>query len=310
VARNVEHLRDPGKNEDREVIPWFLIQRTNASQDGWYVGIEFSGRTRLAIARKGGSLRGAAGLNPTPGAFRTRVSAGESFETPTVFVGGFRDGPDGAGNVLRAWVREVLNNPATWKNSNYPLLANNSWGSGMAVDETLAHRMIRESTDLGFEMFHIDAGWFRGVGDWYASAEKFPHGLVEIADDAHRHGLKFGLWVDWTQAALDTEPGALNVRDPQVRNWLVADVLDDWKPEPFKGQTIENTASPSRSFRFISRRCGHLCAMGRFSMFRCGPTACSGTGWNITMRVRGRVSSMRSAAQPKRSRTTDTHSED
>ena len=229
----------PGKNEDREVIPWFLIQRTKASRDGWYVGIEFSGRTRLTIARKGGSLHGAAGLNPTPGVFRTRVNEGESFETPTVFVGGFRDGPDGAGNVLRAWVREVLTNPTTWKNSNYPLLVNNSWGSGMAVDETLAHRMIQESADLGFEMFHIDAGWFRGVGDWYASTEKFPHGLAAIADDAHGHGLKFGLWVDWTQAALDTEPGALNVRDPQVRDWLVADIPDDWKAEPFKGQTID-----------------------------------------------------------------------
>ena len=229
----------PARNQPREVIPWFLVERISTSQDGWYVGIEFSGRTRLAIARKGGSLRGAAGLNPTPGPFRTRLRAGESFETPRVFVGGFRGGPDGASNVLRRWVREVLTNPATWKNPNYPFLVNNSWGSGMTVDETLAHRMIQESADLGFEMFHLDAGWFRGVGNWYANREKFPHGLAAIADDAHNHGLKFGLWVDWTQAALDTEPGALNLRDPKVRNWLVADVPDDWKPEPFKGQTID-----------------------------------------------------------------------
>ena len=36
--------------------------------------------------------------------------------------------------------------------------------------------------------------------------------------------MKFGLWVDWAQAGLDTEPGALNLRDPKVRDWLVADV--------------------------------------------------------------------------------------
>ncbi len=64
--------------------------------------------------------------------------------------------------------------------------------------------MIRDSAELGVEMFHIDAGWFRGVGDWYPDPKKFPHGLAAIADDAHRHGLKFGIWVDWTQAALDT----------------------------------------------------------------------------------------------------------
>jgi alpha-galactosidase len=133
----------------------------------------------------------------------------------------------------------VLTNPQAWKNPLYPLLVNNSWGSGMQVDEALAKRMIRDSAELGLEMFHIDAGWFRGVGDWRPDPQKFPHGLAPIADDAHRHGLKFGIWVDWTQAALDTEPGALNVRDPKVHDWTVSDLPPDWKPEPFKGQTID-----------------------------------------------------------------------
>lgn len=88
-------------------------------------------------------------------------------------------------------------------------------------------------------MFHIDAGWFRGVGDWYPDPKKFPHGLAVIAGEAHRRGLKLGIWVDWTQAALDTEPGALNLRDPTVHNWTVSDLPHDWKPEPFKGQTID-----------------------------------------------------------------------
>jgi alpha-galactosidase len=118
----------------------------------------------------------------------------------------------------------------------------------MAVDEELAHRMIRDSADLGLEMFHIDAGWFRGVGDWYPNPTKFPHGLAAIADDAHRHGLKVGLWVDWTQAGLDTEPGALNARDPKVHDWLVADVPPDWKPEAFKGQTIDIGYPPARKW--------------------------------------------------------------
>lgn len=51
--------------------------------------------------------------------------------------------------------------------------------------------------------------------------------------------MKFGIWVDWTQAGLSTEPGALNARDPKVRDWMVTDIPADWKPEPFKGQTID-----------------------------------------------------------------------
>jgi alpha-galactosidase len=47
------------------------------------------------------------------------------------------------------------------------------------------------------------------------------------------------MWIDWTQAGLDAEPGALNARDPKTRDWLVDDVAPDWKPQPFKGQTID-----------------------------------------------------------------------
>jgi hypothetical protein len=229
----------PADNEPREIIPWMLVQRGGEAATGWYAGIEFSGRTRLALERTRDSVRGAAGLNPEPGPFRTRLMPGETFETPVVFVGGFHGGADGAANVLRPWVRHVLGNPRAWQDANYPLTVNNSWGSGMAVDETLAFRMIHDSAELGLEMFHIDAGWFRGVADWYPDPKKFPRGLAAVADEAHRAGLKFGLWVDWTQAGLSTNPGALNARDPKVRDWLVTDLLPDWKTEEFKGQTID-----------------------------------------------------------------------
>jgi len=234
-------LRD---NEPREIIPWSLVQGSpsqgkDAAQSGWYAGIEFSGRTRIFLAREKDSLRVAIGLNPDPSPFRTRLAPGEVFETPVIFLGGFRDGADGAGNVLRRWVRAVLGNPETWNNPSYPLVVNNSWGGGMDVNEEVALRMIRDSAELGVDMFHVDAGWFRGVGDWYPNPQKFPHGLAVIADDAHKHGLKFGLWVDWTQAGLSTEAGALNARDSKVRDWMVTDLPADWKPEPFKGQTID-----------------------------------------------------------------------
>jgi alpha-galactosidase len=229
----------PSDSEAREIIPAEFVFTTTPSQQGWYAGIEFSGRTRIMLERSGVSVRTVLGLNPEPGPFRTRLSPGGSFQTPTVFLGALTGGPDGAGNQLRRWVRAVLGNPLTWKDDHYPLTVNNSWGSGMQVDEQLALRMIGESKDLGLEMFHIDAGWFRGVGDWYPDPKKFPHGLAPIADEAHKRGLRFGIWVDWTQAALDTEPGALNVRDPKVRDWMVTDLPLDWKPEEFKGQTVD-----------------------------------------------------------------------
>jgi hypothetical protein len=229
----------PKENEPREIIPFSLIEEVHGPNNGWYVGIEFSGRTEIRIQRDGRSLRGSLGLNPEPGPFRTRLEPGENFATPTIFLGAARSGPDAAGNTLRRWVRQVLGNPAARNDIHYPLLVNNSWGGGMNVNEDIDRAMIRDAADLGIEMFHQDAGWFRGVGDWYANPDKFPHGLAALADEAHKHGLKFGLWVDWTQAAFDTQPGALNARDTKVRDWMVTDLPPDWKPEPFKGQTID-----------------------------------------------------------------------
>ena len=230
----------PSKNRPREMIPYLLVDEPGGDRRGWYVGIEFSGRTRMTLQRRETSLRGEAGLNPLPGPYRTRVPSGGSFETPSIFLGAFRGGPDGAGNILRRWVREVLNNPRTISDPTYPILVNNSWGSGMAVDENLAHRMIEESARLGLEMFHLDAGWFRAVGDWQANPSKFPHGIANVADYAHQRGLKFGLWIDWTQAGASNETGALSVHDPAIRDWLIADPPADWSArEPFKGITID-----------------------------------------------------------------------
>jgi len=143
-------------------------------------------------------------------------------------------------------VSEVLLNPADLRNPSYPLLVSNTWGGGMEINEGKARDMIRDAAGLGLEMFHVDAGWFRGVADWYPHRQKFPAGVGALADYAHHLGLRFGLWVDWTQAGTETTAGALNVHDPKVRDWLTRDVPDGWKPEPFKGVTIDIGYPPAR----------------------------------------------------------------
>jgi hypothetical protein len=229
----------PRVGEPREIIPYLFVRKTGVAAGGWYAGVEFSGRIAMTLQRRGDALAGVIGLNPEPGPFRTRLAPGESFTTPAVFVGASDGDVDGTGNTLRRWVREVLNDPATLANPGYPLTTNNSWGSAMAITESQALRMIDDAHALGFEMFHLDAGWFRAVGDWYPDPVKFPHGLAAVSDYAHKAGLKFGLWVDWAQAGLSKEHGALNVDDPRVRDWLTTDPPPGWKPAEFKGVTID-----------------------------------------------------------------------
>lgn len=219
----------PLKGEPREIIPYLLLQRPN---NALYLGIEFSGRTRITLRRKNDSVSGEVGLNPNPGPYRTSLLPGEIFETPTVFFGSSVDADD-AGNTLRHWIRSALNNPLTLRNPHYPLLVSNSWGSGMAINQDQAHHMIDDASALGLEMFHLDAGWFRTIGDWTANPEKFPSGIASIAAYAHKRGLRFGLWTDWTQAGLS------NINDPKIREWLTTTPPPGWKPEEFKGITVD-----------------------------------------------------------------------
>ncbi len=58
------------------------------------------------------SLVGEAGLDPSPGPYRTRVPPGGSFETPTIFIGAFRGGPDGAGNIAASLDTSSAQQPA------------------------------------------------------------------------------------------------------------------------------------------------------------------------------------------------------
>jgi hypothetical protein len=228
----------PRAGEAREIIPYFFV-RANDKSAAWYTGIEFSGRVAMSLTRQADVLEGTTGLNAEPAPFRTRLAPGATFATPTIFVGASDGDIDNTANTLHRWVRAVLNDPATLRDPAYPLVTNNSWGSAMAIGETQAQRMMDDARKLGFEMFHVDAGWFRDVGDWRTDETKFPHGIAALADRAHALGMRFGLWADWAQAGIGTSPGALRVDDPAVRRWLITDTPPDWKPAPFKGITID-----------------------------------------------------------------------
>ena len=230
-------------SEPRDPIPFVAIRdaRTN---EGRYAGIEFSGRVMIQLKARqapgGQTIDADFGLEPKDDLY-SRLEPGGVYDTPTAFVGCFKGDMDDCGNRFRKWVASHLRPPV--RDERYPLLVNNSWGSGMAVDEKLARSMIDQSAELGLEMFHIDAGWFRAVGDWRANPTKFPSGLGPISDYAHRKGLKFGLWVGWTQVGnsrgfREDPVRVVGTEDPSRRDWLSESLTNGWKPGDFWGETL------------------------------------------------------------------------
>lgn len=226
-----------GDGPDRDRIPWLSVHDATANR-GFYVGVEFTGRVLIALAADADRrLTLDAAIDPAGNDFRTRVPPGGAFETPTVFVGCFAGDHDDGANRLHRFVETRLRPPVT--DPRYPFIVNNSWGSGMAVDEELARRMIDDAAAMGVEIFHIDAGWFQGVGDWHPHRDKFPHGLAPIGDYVRKKGMLFGLWTGWTQGG-STNRGlsTLAVNNPLQREWFTRDYPPTWRPNDFTGADV------------------------------------------------------------------------
>ncbi len=49
--------------------------------------------------------------------------------------------------------------------------------------------------EIPIDIFQIDDGWQPAIGDWMEANKKFPEGMKMIADQAHRYGMKAGLWL-------------------------------------------------------------------------------------------------------------------
>ncbi len=232
----------------RELIPWSCLHDTIGNQ-GIYFGLESSARVHMQVHtetdKQGVNL--VAGLDPSGGEFLSPLEANAKFEVPTVFIGCYSGSVDDGANRLHRFVEEALR-PAV-SDKRYPLIVNNSWGSQMAVTDELCRRMIRDSSQLGVELFGTDAGWFQGVGDWHPDPAKFPNGLGAISDFAHQNGMLFGLWVGWTQGGNRNRGSeTLSVRNPQQREWFTKDYPLDWKPSDFIGADVCLATQPAQNW--------------------------------------------------------------
>jgi alpha-galactosidase len=91
---------------------------------------------------------------------------------------------------------------------------------------------------LGCELFHVDAGWHPEAAEWIPDPARLPRGLAPIRRAAHEAGMKFGLWVAYTQAS-----SAVAKAHPE---WLTAPAPLNWEPPSYAGLTMCQAYSPAR----------------------------------------------------------------
>lgn len=195
------------------------------------------------------------GINPAASDYT--LAGKKSLATPEMVFTYTTNGKGEATRNLHHWARKYQLLDGTKERE----ILLNSW-EGVHFDTTEANLepMVKDFAALGGEMFVVDDGWFgpkyprndakSSLGDWGIATSKLPNGIRPLIELTHKHGMKFGIWIepemvnvkselyekhpDWVLRHPDFEPTygrgggqlLLDLTNPQVQDF-VFDVVDD-----------------------------------------------------------------------------------
>ncbi|HEX4723685.1 MAG TPA: alpha-galactosidase, partial [Pseudonocardiaceae bacterium] len=216
--------------------PWLMLDAGDADEthgEVWSAALAWSGSWRITLHRDPSgraSWTGGFGHDATT----WRLGAGESLDTP-VFAGAYTQG--GFGAASRTWHEYTRTHVLPHPDELRPVLYNSWEATGFAVDELGQRKLASIAADIGVELFVMDDGWFgarrsdhAGLGDWQPYSGAFPNGVRPLADEVHKLGMDFGLWVepemvnpdsDLYRAHPDWVLNMDNRRRTELRNQLV-----------------------------------------------------------------------------------------
>ncbi len=186
--------------------PFFLLSPADGATEEhgtvYFGQLAWSGSWRLAFEQRPNSaLHVHGGYNPFD--FALELAPGERHVTPILIHGACADGFSGASQRMHAFLRAHVLPQTSPPEPVRPVLYNSWEASYFALSLESQIALARKSAAIGVELFCVDDGWFggrrsdtAGLGDWHVSRDVFPTGLRPLADEVHRLGMKFGLWVE------------------------------------------------------------------------------------------------------------------
>jgi hypothetical protein len=237
----LQTVLDPGgasvevySGADGQQCGWLALRDPNMR--GLFAGWEFDGRVKTTVSQS--SSPGYVQFSSTVLDLNHPVPPFGNFQTPYAFLGLFHGDWDEAGYRTQRFSEAVLAKPAP-DAKTFPYVSWDSWAYQEQIDEQTLMRNADVAASIGVELFVVDLGWARAIGDWYEDPAKFPHGLSAVADYAHSLGMKFGLHFalteadpnspilqanpDWTSTEDDGYFGAssLCLSNQPTRDWLI-----------------------------------------------------------------------------------------
>ena len=200
-----------------------------------------------------------AGINPDNSAYILEPK--EIFRTPELALTYSDEGLSGASRNFHRWGRKYK----LAHGDRVRKILLNSWeGVYFNINEPGMDQMMADIASMGGELFVMDDGWFGvkyprltdncALGDWVVDRNKLPNGIGWLVEQAHKHGIRFGIWIepemtnttselfekhpDWVIKAperdLVTGRGGtqlvLDLANPEVQDFLFS-VVDDLMTE-------------------------------------------------------------------------------
>lgn len=164
--------------------------------------LAWSGNYKIKARAAGGSqLEVLAGINEETS--RYILDGGKTFTTPEFIMTYSTEGKGGVSRAFHRWARKY----ALAHGDQERMILLNSWeGVYFNIDEKTMDQMMGDIASLGGELFVMDDGWFgdkyprdndhTSLGDWMVCKKKLPNGIKALTDDAKKHNIKFGIWIE------------------------------------------------------------------------------------------------------------------
>ncbi len=137
------------------------------------------------------------------------------YETIWFEAGGVEGGEQKLASLYRTFILKYISQNLesrkpyiyydTWGRQERTKWAGGTYLSSMNLETTL--KEIEVAHQMGIEVYLLDAGWFMKTGDWQVNsgAAFFPDSLKQVKALLNKYGMKLGLWLSPTEAAVSSE---------------------------------------------------------------------------------------------------------
>jgi len=265
-----------GVRSDQFAHPCFLLSLNGPAQEnaGKVIGgtLAWPGSWKLTFdVDQLNNLHVISGINSY--AAQYKLEPKETVKTPSML---YSFSTEGTGNVTRNFHRWAKTYGIYRGDRTRTTLLNNWEATYFNFNEEVLKGIIHDASDMGFELFLLDDGWFgnkyprdndkAGLGDWMVNRKKLPNGIGQLVKEAELNKIRFGIWLEPEMVNPKSELyekhpdwviGQPNRPLDLSRNQLILD-LSNPKVREYVYQVIDQTLTENPGITYIKWDCNRF----------------------------------------------------